>query len=131
MYGDGYLPGVGLRAHLERGCTERMNLRDGAREEGARLRQQHGWRPSNRATSSGYVYLITDGEHVKIGVAQNVRGRLSTLQGANARELRVVACIKSSDPYRIESELHQRFQDKRLRGEWFRDDPCIREAFAA
>lgn len=71
---------------------------------------------------SGYVYLISDGEFCKIGIAADVAARLLGLQTANPRELRILHLIEVSNPNALEEELHIRFEHKRVRGEWFRFD---------
>lgn len=74
------------------------------------------------------VYLIGDSRgSVKIGLARDPAKRLSALQGAHASQLDLIAVITGGR--NRERELHERFADARLRGEWFADTPEIRAAF--
>ena len=65
------------------------------------------------------VYLIDDGEFVKIGVAQNLEKRLNDIQVSNPRKIHVIAYTKFKNAYKIESILHKKFKDKNVSGEWF------------
>lgn len=65
------------------------------------------------------VYLITDGEYVKIGVAKNINNRINKLQEGNARRLKIIAYQKFQNAYRIENALHQQYREYRMVGEWF------------
>jgi hypothetical protein len=66
-----------------------------------------------------YVYFIgTEHGPIKIGSARSPYQRLCTLQTANAEELYLFAYAEGG--VRLERELHTRFSDLRLRGEWFR-----------
>lgn len=81
-------------------------------------------------TSRRWVYFITDGVgHVKIGFAANVGARLCELQTGNALPLTVLATLKGSCD--TERELHQRFAEYRVRGEWFRLAPEVVEYIEA
>lgn len=66
-----------------------------------------------------FVYFITDGEYVKIGVATNVEKRLKGLQTANARKLSVLYSYPSAWPYVEESKWHEQYKDRHVRNEWF------------
>lgn len=70
----------------------------------------------------GFVYFITDGAAIKIGVATNIEKRLSSLQIGNCREL----SLKYAIPFKsreaavcAEARLHGLYREWRLRGEWF------------
>lgn len=73
-----------------------------------------------------YVYFIKSGfdkkPPIKIGVAKNINRRLDSLQTANPEKLEVIASIKCSnraEAYNIESYLHEKLKNRRIRGEWF------------
>lgn len=71
---------------------------------------------------SCYVYYITDGEYIKIGVAENVKKRLSHIQTGNPRPLSVICAIPvpcKSDAYALESRLHNEYAMFARCGEWF------------
>lgn len=66
------------------------------------------------------VYLIrcdaTDS--VKIGIARDPLKRLAALQTANPSPLRLLGSVVGGSD--VEAQLHARFAEKRLTGEWFR-----------
>jgi hypothetical protein len=66
-----------------------------------------------------FVQQGTDGP-IKIGVSTDPEQRLRTLQSSSPQPLTLLAFM----PGGVESErdLHRRFADGRLEGEWFRSD---------
>jgi hypothetical protein len=78
-----------------------------------------------------YVYLILDkkSEAVKIGKANNVDERFSSLQTGNPNELIILHQIKCDSEdlaFILEKDYHNKFSHLSLRGEWFKYD---KEAF--
>lgn len=69
----------------------------------------------------GFVYLVKGhpGEY-KIGRTNLVDRRLSELGATASIEQELVHEIKTDDPVGVEAYWHKRFQDKRMKGEWFR-----------
>jgi hypothetical protein len=80
--------------------------------------------------SYGFVYLVKGhpGEY-KIGRTNLVDRRLSELGATAAIEHKLEHEIKTDDPSNIEAYWHKRFQEKRMRGEWFRLSPVDVKAF--
>jgi hypothetical protein len=77
---------------------------------------------------SGYVYFITtaEAERVKIGFTRNQpRTRLRELQTGSPFELCIIATERGTE--QDERELHARFADCRLHGEWFELTEELRE----
>lgn len=68
-----------------------------------------------------FVYLIknTETQQHKIGIATNVENRLKQLQTGSPARLEVIHVIKTLTPFELEQELHCKYKDKRLLGEWF------------
>lgn len=66
---------------------------------------------------SGYVYVIRIGERYKIGKAEDWRKRLSNAMFPEPPE--VVIVIEAEDRHALEQELHRKYADVRLHGEWF------------
>lgn len=68
------------------------------------------------------VYVITDGEFVKVGVATNVLARIRTLQSANPRRFRILMFthpIPSNEALYMECEIHKALSKHHVSGEWF------------
>ena len=69
-----------------------------------------------------FVYLITDGNYVKIGVADNVKSRLNGIQTGNPNEcyvISIIPCRDSKAAYSLEKKLHWEYRFRKKRGEWF------------
>lgn len=58
---------------------------------------------------------------VKIGVTNNLKKRLATLQTGNPWRLEVKACVYATNAFHFETYLHEKFDPERMRpdGEWF------------
>ena len=71
-----------------------------------------------------YVYLIAESENgpTKIGVAGNVKSRLSDLQVGSYQKLKCYGArpfITSKEAFKFEKTLHKLFSEFKIRGEWF------------
>lgn len=69
-----------------------------------------------------YVYFVSDGQFVKIGVAQDPQKRLASLQTGNPRELEIINLIPAKskeDALVIEGTLHEAYCSFKKAGEWF------------
>lgn len=67
----------------------------------------------------GYVYLMKSGRYYKIGSSRNV-GRRSYELGIKLPEnIEILHQISTDDPNGIENYWHNRFKDRRKKGEWF------------
>lgn len=75
-----------------------------------------------RKKINGYVYVIhCEGTtFYKIGISKkNYNDRLYNLQSGCPFELEMIYVSHSDDHRRLEKELHNKFKDKCVRGEWF------------
>jgi len=80
--------------------------------------------------SRDYVYFIQEGHSgpIKIGVAAEPRNRLTDLQCANPRPVRLICAVKGS--FKLEKHLHRLLKDHRIRGEWFHPSIEVLEAIS-
>jgi hypothetical protein len=86
--------------------------------------------PNDGKPSYGFVYLVKGhpGEY-KIGHTKLVDRRLSELGATASIEQELIHEMKTDDPSGVEAYWHKRFQEKRMRGEWFRLSPTDVKAF--
>ncbi len=63
---------------------------------------------------------------VKIGFAKDISKRLSTLQSGNPNKLKIVKTIENCKKT-TEKELHNKYSEYRLSGEWFKSDVLLIE----
>ncbi len=68
---------------------------------------------------AGFVYLMQWEDEYKIGKAVDVERRQKRLARELDRDITVLHRIFSADYTRAESDLHRKYADKRLQGEWF------------
>lgn len=81
----------------------------------------------------GFVYVVGVDWHgpVKIGVAIDVVRRIDRLQSGNHLKLSVLwQSERLTDPFAVETLLHQRFAAWLVRGEWFHIDGLSVETIA-
>lgn len=66
------------------------------------------------------IYFIqnTENNDVKIGYSARVDKRLSQLQVANSKKLRLLFQMEGDK--QTESELHRQYQSHHIRGDWFK-----------
>ncbi|NIV32750.1 MAG: hypothetical protein GWN58_25880 [Anaerolineae bacterium] len=75
--------------------------------------------PPSGPPEPGFVYLLQCAEYYKIGCSKKVDRRIKQLSTLPPFDLVHICSIQTDDMYQLEFELHQRFQHKRKRGEWF------------
>ena len=63
------------------------------------------------------VYFIKAENRLKIGYAEDPSKRIPSIQTSSPFQLEVLLIIDGD--YSVERDLHQRFQDFRVSGEWF------------
>lgn len=67
-----------------------------------------------------FLYVITDGEFLKIGISNAPKERLRALQHGNVKELRCIYVVQYEiEAAIIEQYLHSKLEDYNIRGEWF------------
>lgn len=66
-----------------------------------------------------YAFITKDTGHVKIGIAWDPWERQATLQTANHEEVCMAGFLVPADAKAKERELHRRFADTHVGGEWF------------
>ena len=81
-----------------------------------------------------YVYAILDSKNscLKIGKANDVSLRMIDIQIGNPTELKLIAtipCFSENHAFAVESELHRKYSNLYVRGEWFKYDDSILKEF--
>lgn len=72
------------------------------------------------------IYFIRQNDEVKIGYTESdPKGRLSQIQVGNPFDLTMILLIDGD--VKVEKELHERFTDLHIRGEWFKFEEPIKE----
>ena len=68
----------------------------------------------------GFVYLLCDGEHFKIGMTKkDIHKRISELQTGNPNEIYITSFHETNYPYRIEQMMHIKYSTSNVKNEWF------------
>lgn len=75
-----------------------------------------------------YLYLIKSErnglwDNFKIGIASDVGRRLAELQTGNPCLLSIESCWQFDNAQAVETVLHQKYGNERVRGEWFQFTP--------
>lgn len=79
-------------------------------------------RNKNSKYTKGLVYLLKSKEDniYKIGVTTNINKRLPQIATKLPFEIKLEHKIEHNAIYKLEKFLHEKFDEKRLNGEWFR-----------
>lgn len=68
----------------------------------------------------GFVYLLCDGEHFKIGMTKkDIYKRISELQTGNPNEIYITSFHETNYPYRVEQMMHIKYSISNVKNEWF------------
>ena len=65
------------------------------------------------------IYLIKSEDSYKIGISIDPKHRRSNLSTGNPEEISIIKKFESKYPTKLETALHNTFNLKRKRGEWF------------
>jgi hypothetical protein len=84
---------------------------------------------TNKRQSPGFLYLIREGGGTyKIGKAKDPDDQLRTFEVKLPFPIKLIHTIPCENYHQAESYLHERYQDKRVAGEWFAlDDKDVGE----
>ena len=87
-------------------------------------------------TGANWLYFIECGQDgpIKIGIASCVFSRLASLQSSNPHPLQCLVAVERKVAKFLEADLHDRFAESKIHGEWFEPTPELRtliEAFRA
>lgn len=85
--------------------------------------------PGNDDVQSGQVYLLKHHDAYKIGKSTDASRRYKEIRTQMPHETEEVHVIQTDDPSGIEAYWHNRFKEKRLKGEWFKLTPSDVKAF--
>ncbi len=77
---------------------------------------------------NGYIYLIKCEKYYKIGRTNNVKKRIKTFSVEMPFDIKLINSWKVSDMFGCEKQVHEKFEDFRINGEWFDlTDECLIE----
>jgi len=68
----------------------------------------------------GYLYLLEMSGNIKIGASKDLNTRMKMLNYLLAEDINLCYSIRLKNPFKIEKILHNKYKDKRVKGEWFR-----------
>ena len=80
-----------------------------------------------KARTDCFVYFVSDGKYIKIGVAIDIPKRIKGVQTGNPHKLYLVEYMVFpylDAAYYAEKQLHETFKDFRMMGEWFDIADC-------
>lgn len=89
------------------------------------LKQRFDEHAQGRAASkdpTGYVYVLKSHGLYKIGKTKNPKQRIETINALNAIPVKIILIKTVINFTAAETRIHSLFQDKHVRGEWFRLD---------
>lgn len=116
---DSGLPAGGLREAVYSGSQGRQVVL-------GRVPERGGAESLPEAEGGEVIYVITDGEHYKFGIAENASNRVRSLQTGHPARLRLVAVVDElvthdnmrDQDMEMEQDIHAFLWEHRLTGEW-------------
>lgn len=78
---------------------------------------------------SEWVYFAADVGRIKIGYSRNVASRIDDIGQYLEKPLDMLGMIPGG--LNVERAIHTHLAEYRLRGEWFKDDPHVRQCISA
>jgi hypothetical protein len=88
-------------------------------QESLPTKDQSGSSANDSASEIGHVYLLKHDKVYKIGRSTDASRRYKEIRAQMPYETEEIHVIETDDPAGIEAYWHNRFRDKRLKGEWF------------
>lgn len=88
----------------------------------------------NNKTNKGYVYILSNGEHIKIGfvykkesqTAENlINKRIKQLQTGSSNIIKLLYYEEGSMD--LEWAYHKKYESERVSGEWFKSNLILKE----
>lgn len=105
-------------SHIKHKESEQYRREEQQRDR-ERQREEKQKREKEKSEKIGFIYLIYDGEHIKIGQTKYLSQRLSSIAIEIKKD---ITLLHSSEVFGYElreKELHNIFKNKNVRGEWF------------
>lgn len=74
--------------------------------------------PQQRLNKEMLIYFVqAEDRGIKIGITDNIKGRLNALQNNSVLKLNLLGVIRGN--IKRESKIHERFKKYKIHGEWF------------
>lgn len=114
-----YIDGKLSLSDLEEGITQFILEVDSKTEQELDLPPRPKIQKAEKQILDGYIYVIRSGGYHKIGRAKKLCDRIKTHQTSNPLAVELVIEKRVGDYIEAEIKLHQHFQHKRVKNEWF------------
>ena len=73
-----------------------------------------------KEVEGAFIYIVKSGDFYKIGYASSLSGRLHNFEGANPNGIELIWAAVFTEYKKLEKMIHERFNEKRVKGEWFK-----------
>lgn len=108
-------------AHLEYKKTSKYQYEQSVKRK-AEILEAKAKTIKNRENKVGFIYLIYDGEAIKIGQTKYLSQRLSSISVEIKKDISLLHHAQVIGYELREKELHKMFEAKNVKGEWFNLD---------
>jgi len=86
------------------------------------VRNKMSERSLNTSWDGQKLYLMSNGDFIKIGISKNPEKRANQIQTGNPKQVKVVKTWQTENPLETEKAIHAKLFDNAARGEWFEMD---------
>ena len=70
--------------------------------------------------SNRLLYVVKCNEFYKIGITDNINSRMTSLRIGNPYKLELHLCSYFDNAEEVEKQLHKKFEEKHVNGQWFK-----------
>ena len=114
--GQGRKKGIGMSFDIKRYCDNMIT--EMLMDDAIRLKATKQLSLTLDTVEEDYLYIIENKGVCKIGYSSNFKKRLNNYK-THLGDVNLVYLTKQYNCFKLEGELHQSFEHKRMSGEWF------------